>query len=207
MLVWIALISAVSAFPQFFFFFFFSATMVDPFFCEQVHCSRTYKLHFLSTFSLKIGPTVLFTHLKIILLQYFQFSIFNFSKISSIQTDPKNLVYFLVYHMHQISNYDQCSIIWHYVTVWITLILASTFPKLHFSFFFFFFCSAAIVDFVNCEQCIHALFTVPQITLFNNFFIKNGSHSTIYTFKNYFATVFSVSIFSFSKNKHNPNTP
>ena len=32
-----------------------------------------------------------------------------------------------------------------------------------------------------------------QITLFSNFFIKNGSHNTIYTFKNYFATVFSVS--------------
>ena len=36
-----------------------------------------------------------------------------------------------------------------------------------------------------------------QITFFNNFFIKNGSHDTIYTFKNYFATVFSV--FSFLK--------
>ena len=29
---------------------------------------------------IKMGPTVLFTHLKIILLQFFQFSIFNFSK-------------------------------------------------------------------------------------------------------------------------------
>ena len=28
---------------------------------------------------LKMGPTVLFTHLKIILLQYFQFLVFNFS--------------------------------------------------------------------------------------------------------------------------------
>ena len=37
----------------------------------------------------------------------------------------------------------------------------------------------------------------PQISLFNNFFIKNGSHSTIHTFKNYFATVFSI--FSFNK--------
>ena len=74
-------------------------------------------------------------------------------------------------------------------------------------FFFFFFGSAAIIDFVNCEQYIHALFTVPQITLFSKFFIKNGSHSTIYIFKNYFATVFSVSVFSFSKNKLNPNTP
>ena len=63
------------------------------------------------------------------------------------------------------------------------------------SFFFFFsFFKPAIVDFVNCEQCMCALFTVPQITLFSNFFIKNESHSTIYTFKNYFTTVFSVSI-------------
>ena len=38
--------------------------------------------------ALKMGLTVLFTHLKIILLQYFQFSVFNFSKINSIQTDP-----------------------------------------------------------------------------------------------------------------------
>ena len=72
---------------------------------------------------------------------------------------------------------------------------------------FFFFFQPAIVDFVNCEQCICVLFTVLQITLFNKFFIKNGSHNTIYTFKNYFATVFSVSVFSFSKNKFNPNTP
>ena len=48
---------------------------------------------------------------------------------------------------------------------------------------------------------------VPQITLFRNFFTKNGSYSTIYTFKNYFVTVFSVSVFNFSKNKLNPNRP
>ena len=30
----------------------------------------------------------------------------------------------------------------------------------------------------------------PQISLFNNFFIKNESHGTIYTFKNYFTTIF-----------------
>ena len=35
-----------------------------------------------------------------------------------------------------------------------------------------------------------ALFMDPQISLFNNFFIKIGSHGTIYIFKNYFATVF-----------------
>ena len=35
-----------------------------------------------------MDPTVLFIYLKIILLQCFQFLVFNFSKISSIQTDP-----------------------------------------------------------------------------------------------------------------------
>ena len=43
-----------------------------------------------------------------------------------------------------------------------------------------------------------ALFTDPQISLFNNFFIKNGSHNTIHIFKNYFATVFSNFQFQFS---------
>ena len=37
----------------------------------------------------------------------------------------------------------------------------------------------------------------PQTSLFSNIFIKNGSHDTIYTFKNYFATVFLI--FSFNK--------
>ena len=46
-------------------------------------------------------------------------------------------------------------------------------------FFFFFTFSAQIL-----------LFMDPQISLFSNFFIKNGSHSIIYTFKNYFVTVF-----------------
>ena len=55
----------------------FSAASVDP--CT-VH--ETHKLHFSATFSLKMGLIVLFIHLKIILLQCFQFS----AKINSIQT-------------------------------------------------------------------------------------------------------------------------
>ena len=52
---------------------------------------------------------------------------------------------------------------------------------------------ATKLDFSNFLKPISAhsvLFTDPQISLFNNFLIKNGSHSTIYTFKNYFVTVF-----------------
>ena len=61
----------------------------------------------------------------------------------------------------------------------------------------------AVVDFspVNSVS-VHCLCD-PQTSLFSNFFIKNGSHGTIHTFKNYFATVFSV----FNKNKLYPNNP
>ena len=93
----------------------------------------------------------------------------------------------------------------HIVPVWIQRFLLN--PELRFLIFFFFPLPAALFDQVNREQCTRALFTNPQILLFNNFFIKNGSHDTIHTFKNYFATVFSVSVFSFSKNKLNPNGP
>ena len=92
---------------------------------------------------------------------------------------------------------------WNYVPVWIQIIMASVF--LFCSFLFFFFGSARICWFFHSKQCIRVLFTDPQIPLFNNFFIKNRSHDTIHTFKNDFITVFSVSIFSFNKNKLNPN--
>ena len=82
---------SVSTFSPFFFSFFFTcfppykrplfmygtwtvAATFDQFYVNSasVHCSRTHKFHFLSIFLLKMGPTVLFTHLKIILLQWFQ---------------------------------------------------------------------------------------------------------------------------------------
>ena len=47
----------------------------------------------------------------------------------------------------------------------------------------------------------------PQISFFSNFFIKNESHDTIYTFKNYFATVISAISFQFQQNKSYPNRP
>ena len=50
---------------------------------------------------------------------------------------------------------------------------------------------------------LYILFTHYAYTVYILKNIKNGSHDTIYTFKNYFATVFSV----FNSNKFNPNTP
>ena len=63
-----------------------------------------------------------------------------------------------------------------------------------FSFF-----QAAYVDFQR--QNLLFMNSACTVYVFKN--IKNGSHGTIHTFKNYFTKVFSV--FSFSKNKFNPN--
>ena len=65
---------------------------------------------------------------------------------------------------------------------------------LRISLSFFFFGSAHTCWVFYSEPCICALFRDPQILLFNNFFIKNRSHGIIYTFKNYFTTMFSVSV-------------
>ena len=67
-----------------------------PFFSQlvhTVHCSWTHKFHFSATFSLKMGSTVLFTHLKIILLQYFSVFSFNFqfSALSKQICNPSSL--------------------------------------------------------------------------------------------------------------------
>ena len=109
-----------------------------------------------------------------------------------------------------------------YVCVWIGLLRFSS----AFSFFLFFFCFfhafslhlrllfmygtwtvAATFDqiFVNSTS-VHCLRT-HKFHFFMNFFIKNGSHSTIYTFKNYFITVISTISFQFQQNKSYPNRP
>ena len=57
---------------------------------------------------------------------------------------------------------------------------------------------------------MYTLFTHYAYTVHILRNIKNGFHDTIYIFKNYFATVFSVFNFQFSvfsNNKFNPNTP
>ena len=76
------------------FFFSFSFSHVCSFY-RQFYCSRTVVILFMhclwnpqplyseKKYILKLGPTVLFIHLKIILLQYFQFSVS--VKISCIQ--------------------------------------------------------------------------------------------------------------------------
>ena len=62
----------------FFFLFFFSQLQLltkSSVNNASVYYSWTHKLHFLATFLLKMGLMALFTYLKIILVQYFQFSV------------------------------------------------------------------------------------------------------------------------------------
>ena len=58
-----------------------------------VHYSWDSQVQILANFSLKLGLTVLFTYLKIILLQCFQFSVIN-----GIQTDPIIYLTFVCLH-------------------------------------------------------------------------------------------------------------
>ena len=68
-----------------------------------------------------------------------------------------------------------------------------------FSLLFFFL--VAVMDFSSMNSApVHCSRDLKN-SLFSNFFIKNGSHGTIHTFKNCFAIVFSV----FSKKKLYPN--
>ena len=66
------------------------------------------------------------------------------------------------------------------------------------AFFFFFPHISALGDKVHCSHTVYALFTKLTTTLFRKNNIKNGSHSTIHTFKNYF-TYFYVIKKSFDK--------
>ena len=70
--------------------------------------------------------------------------------------------------------------------------LAFAFVRFHFFFFFF---QVAVVDYSPVTSAWMHCSRKPQTSFFSNFFIKKWSYSIIHTFKNYFATVFSV--FSF----------
>ena len=92
------------------------------------------------------------------------------------------------------------------MTVCFELKPTSTF-LLHIFLFFFFFPSPQLLTLSTVNSAYVYCSRSYKLHFLATFFIKNGSHNTIYTFKNYFATVFSISVFSFSKNKLNPNTP
>ena len=97
------------------------------------------------------------------------------------------------------------------VPIWIqrfSLYLAVRLPLFSFFFFFFFFThfreGETKFTVYETNVTVHALFWYCLCTVHgtHSYFIqkniKNGSHSTIYTFKNYFVTVFSVFSFQFS---------
>ena len=82
--VWIRLKVALH-FQAFFFFFFLRVnSKITWFYCawDKKHYLRTVQVLFM-------GPMILFTHLKIILLQCFQFLVFSFSNNKLNPNEPK----------------------------------------------------------------------------------------------------------------------
>ena len=88
-------------------------------------------------------------------------------------------------------GYELFSCIWHFAfCVFLFFFLFFFFPFLMHAFLF-------LGDKVHCSCTVHILFTHcsrdSQPLYLEKKYIKNESHSTIHTFKNYFATVFSIS--------------
>ena len=104
-------------------------------------------------------------------------------------TRIKNLLVMSFFALFLVTTLSYISL----VSVWIC-ICRSTVAFL--SFFF----RVACFDFSAVNSAPMHCSQVPQTSLFSNFFIKNGFYSTIHTFKNYFATVFSVFSIQFQQN-------
>ena len=76
------------------------------------------------------------------------------------------------------------------------------FQRSHFPFFFspqHVNSNLTWVHYVETKITVHVLFITVYRTVHVLKNIKNGSHGTIYTFKNYFATVFSIFNFQFQQ--------
>ena len=87
-------------------------------------------------------------------------------------------------------------LIWKEISISVRLGSAFCISQMHVLVAFFFFFNFLSQN-VWLFPAWYALFTDPQILLFSHFFIKNGSHSTIHIFENYFVTEFSVFSFQF----------
>ena len=97
--VWIPCSRLRFAFHAFFFFFLFSPQLLTSQLWTIHLCivHESHKLHFSVTFSLKMGPTVLFTHLKIISLSFqFQQNKFYPNGPYVLQKKKKYIVYLIV---------------------------------------------------------------------------------------------------------------
>ena len=114
-----------------------------------------------------------------------------------------------VFSWNSITQWCNWCLGWVLVCVWEVRLC---FPNARFAFsiLFFFFCTRLWDQHGYCSLTVAAKFhffhfsaqilqlTDPQISLFSNFFIENGSYGTIHTIKNYFATIFFIFSFQFS---------
>ena len=94
-------------------------------------------------------------------------------------TSGKSLALHSIVHVPNMCRNLEC--------VWIEIIHSCVFNFTRFPFFSF---QPQLLTRSSVNSVLVHCSRVSQIPLFINFFIKNESHSTIHTLKNYFATVF-----------------
>ena len=83
-----------------FFFFFFMLFTVSG---DIEHCSRDLQPLYSEKKKLKMGPTILFTHLENILLQCFQFLVFSFQQNKLYPNEP--------YMCQAVTSFNLCSLL------------------------------------------------------------------------------------------------
>ena len=104
-----------------------------------------------------------------------------FSYHITIHFIPSNKYYNSCYNLHSVyQTYSKYA-----------FELASMSPRPAFHFFFWKCVFSFLWLYVTPVDPMHCL-RDPQTSFFSNFFIKNGSHGIIHTFKIYFTTVFRV---------------
>ena len=120
---------------------------------------------------------------------------------------------------HLQSRQSDSHLIFPSILVYVWIHILNIYILRFFFFFFFTHFDKTLLLFMYClinsnrkvyfSVVNSALCTVygPINSTFINFFIKNGSHGTIYKFKNYFVTVISAINFQFQQNNSYPNRP
>ena len=141
--------------------------------------------------------------------QFFFSTCFCFLRQLSLFTHCSSTIHTLFTH----TVCEQCCYSAWIVEMWMWIQTDTLDPRSCSRFQFFFFFSTRFLLFetiitTHYSSTVHTLFTHCSWNLqplYSGKKIKNGSHGTIYTFKNYFAIVFLV--FNFSKNKLYSNGP
>ena len=111
---------------------------------------------------------------------------------------------FFIFFLNNVGSYD----LWFDPTIYDPIYLPRSYERFRFlitlvsPLFLLFFWSVFFCGFMSHQWVSCTVHETHKPLFFINFFIKNRSHDTIYIFKNYFVTVFSI--FNFQRYSNGP---